>query len=238
MASIDIFNDMRYNYLMRKDRQIYKKRATWEAKVCLILLIFISLLLLSNMLRGQEYLISDYDFTNQDYTFQRVYRFVRSYKQCDLSYSDVEKVVRFCHIYTVNPVLVIAKMQMESDIIFRNTTNKSLSYLKYRAMAYGMIHHFDRDGKRFCKYGGYDYQVYFAIKTLRKHFDQWDNNTWTTVTDLKRNIMTDNAASHALYRYTPFYGVHDTYNWGMDVMGNEQFVILFNKFKSDWEGIR
>ena len=191
-------------------------------------------LILTKCVFGQEYLISDYDFTNQDYTFQKVVKFCNSYKNCQLNYSDIEKIVRHCHIYTINPVLVLAKMQMESDLIYRNMTNKPVSYLKYRAMAYGMAKHFDRDGKRFCVYGGYDLQVYHAIRTFRKHFDEWTPNTKKEILDLKQEIITKNASTYALYRYTPFYDEHNTYNWEYSAMGNKQFVEMFEKFKKKW----
>jgi len=184
---------------------------------------------------GQEYLISDYEFTNQNYTMQGVYKFCKSFKNNPLSYDDVEIIVRYCHLYTINPLPILIKMQMESDLLERNLTNKTVRYLKIRAMGYGMAHNFRLGGLKHYEYGGYQIQIFHAIKRMREFLEEWEPGMKKYVIDLKKDIIPANASSYALYRYTPFYGKHNEYNWKYDAIGNMAFSSLFRKYKMGWD---
>jgi hypothetical protein len=127
--------------------------------------------------------------------------------------------------------MVLAKMQMESDLVVRTSDNKSDKYLKHRAMGYGLALNFRLNGLKHYKYGGYDIQVYKACELFRRAFDRYKVGIKKDITDLKRTIEPLNAATYALYVYTPFYGVHNVYNWKYDAVGNMAFIKLYKDMK-------
>ena len=192
----------------------------------------------AGILYGQTFLMSDYDLTNQNYTMGRVYRFCKSYKNNPLDYGEIVTIVRYCHIYKLHPIPVLAKLQLESDLVVRASTNKTIAYLKYRAMGYGLFKNFRRDGKKFYTYGGYQIQVYFALKTIRKLFDEYRPGLKVNVLEKGIKIVPDNAATYALYRYTPFYDQHNIYNWKIKAIGNRGYIKIYKSFMKKWEGIK
>jgi hypothetical protein len=163
-----------------------------------------------------------------------VYKFCKSFPENNLTYDNIETVVRYCHIYTINPFPVLLKMEMETGLL-RGNTNRSQPWLMNRAMGFGLFKKFRKNGLKYYIYGGYDIQVFHAIKRLRDFFDEWKPGTPKYIVDLKTNIILLNASTYSLYRYTPFYGTHNEYNWEYEVIGNKGFKILFSKYKLKWK---
>ena len=134
----------------------------------LLLLIMLPVLLSAT----ETFVISDYDYTNQDYTFQQIWKLNKSFKKSALNYDNVETIVRYCTVYTINPIIVLARLQFESDLLYRAVPKLSLKWLKHRAMGYRLIYSIRRDGIKMYKYGGFDIQVYKGIELMRKYFDR------------------------------------------------------------------
>lgn len=195
------------------------------------------LLLLFSIAFSQEYIVSDYDYTNQEYTFKQVLSFVKSYPNNKLTYSDVEVVYRWCVVYEINIIMAFAVMQKESDLLWNNSKEK-YDWRKSRAFGYGLAKNFRRDGLKFYRYGGYEIQTYFAIKTMRKLFDEWEEGMEKEVLDLGKNIIPDNAGTYSLYRYCPFFGEHNFYNWDKPAIGNKAFEVLLPKLKEKFKEVR
>lgn len=195
----------------------------------IILILFIPLF-------AQEYIISDYDFTNQNFTYQQTTNFIKSYPNNRLTASEMEIVYRYCVMYEINIILALAVMQKESDLLLNNAKDK-YEWRKSRAFGYGMFRNFRRDGLKFYEYGGYYIQAYFAIKTLRKLFDEWKPGIKKEVIDLKKWVVPQNASSYSLLRYNPFYGVHNEYNWEYDAIGNKAFETLIPEMKKRWSKV-
>lgn len=200
--------------------------------------IFIILILLITILNASEtFIISDYDYINQDYTFQETWKFVKSYKNKVLTYDNVEIIYRYCVVYQINILIVLSRLQFESNLLINNENEKSIRWLKHRAMGYGLYLHIRRDGLKFYKYGGFDIQVYKGIELMRKAFDRWDNTKKIFIKDLKIKVKPINAGTYALYYYTPFYGEHNVYKWKNKAIGILAFESLYPKLKKRYNEV-
>jgi hypothetical protein len=193
------------------------------------------ILLISFTYATETYILSDYDYTNQDYTFQQVWRFVKSYKNTALNYDDVETIVRYCHVFKISPILALGRLQFESDLLVMSQKHKSIKWLKHRAMGYGLYIHIRRDGVKMYKWGGFDIQAYKGIELMRKAFDRYDGTKIVQVKDLKRKVKPKNAATYAMYYYTPFYGRHNIYDWKNPAIGVSAFETLIPSLKKRWK---
>jgi len=209
-------------------------------KRIMVLAIFIIILLIGvcieqcQAISNINYLISDYDYTNQKYTWPQTWNFIKSFDN-HLSYSEAEQIFRHCIIYKINILVPLARMQQEQDLIFEREGNtNNIGWRKYRCMGYGLYKNFRRDGKKFYHYGGYQIQVFRGIKLMRNAFDEWRPGIKKDVLDLKIKIKTDNAATYALYRYNPFYGKHNIYGWKYSAGGNKYFMEKFWLLKKLW----
>jgi hypothetical protein len=187
----------------------------------------ITVLLLTLSVYSQEFLIHDYDFTNQDYTEETAIKFCNSFQNNSLTTNDIKKIVWCCKRFKINIVFVFAKMQMESGIIDRLNTNNAISDLKNKIMGYGISE--DAKNKK-TVYRTFNKQIYYSIKRFRYFFDEWSPGKQKYLIDLKRNIIPMNAATWALYRYTPFYDNHKKYGWKSG--GNRTFILIYERFKN------
>lgn len=201
-----------------------------SSKVIIYSLIIIAFII-GRLTASETMLCSDYDFTNQNYSYETVSKMIKSYKNTLLIKSDIEVIIRYSTVFELNPIMVLAKMQMESDVVVRTTTNKTASWLRHLAMGYGLYLNFWKDGKKYYKYGGFDIQVFKACEAMRKHFDGWKQGKKVFVKDLKREVTPENAATYSMYLYTPFYGEHNVYNWKSSAIGNIAFISTFERMK-------
>jgi hypothetical protein len=199
-----------------------------------ILILFI---LIGIIFASEGYIISDYDYTNQNYTFQQVWKFVKSYRHSALTYDEVETIVRYCHVFKINPIMALGRLQFESDLLVMSQQSTNIKWLKHRAMGYGLYIHIRRDGLKMYKFGGFDIQVYKGIELMRKAFDRWDNTKRIYIKDLKRKVKPENAATYALYYYTPFWGRHNIYEWKNEAIGVSAFETLIPNLKLRWRKI-
>lgn len=201
-------------------------------KIFVLFLLFTALLLPSNVL-----LISDYDFTNQDYTWRQYLAFYENFPACRLNYSQKEMIYRAARVNTLHPLVLMAKLQNETDLIQNVGGTNKYSWRLNRAMGYGMIRHWWEDNRKykFYKYGGYDLQVWLAAELLRKSFDDYSkyDNAIIKLMCNGEKILVENAATYSLYVYNPFYGTHSKY--GYKSTGNKLFEIVFNRYLKLWQ---
>ena len=198
-------------------------------RVIVIIALVVFILLAGRQLRAEKaktFLISDFDYTNNTIDFTRLYRFVKSFTN-RLTYSDIEVIYRHSVIFKINPVLMLARMQQESDLLFENAKGNRHTWRKYRAMGYGLYKNFRAGGKKFYVYGGYELQVYFAARTMRKLFDEYRPGVKKKILDTGETIKPENAGTYGLYRYLPFYGKHNKYGWKYEAGGNKYMLKHF-----------
>ena len=177
------------------------------------------------------FLISDFDFTNQNYTWDQYIGVFSNFPGCSLTYGEKELLYRCSRIRGVSVVVLLAKMQGESDLVQNLGGADRYAWRKDRAMGYGMIRQWREPGGsgevKFYFFSGYSVQVWKAAERLRELFDEYTGPRLMTLGD-GQHTMVSNAASYALYRYTPFYGLHDTH--GYQSRGNELFQRIYRQF--------
>lgn len=195
------------------------------------------------MYGSETFVISDYDMTNQNFSLQATKKFVKSFSNNRLNENNIEIIVRHCYIYKLHPVFVLTKMQIESDLLVGSSPYTNVTWLKNRAMGYGLRKKVKetemgiKNGAWFYIYGGFDLQVYFACKLLRESFDSWKPKMKKEVIDLKKWVIPDNAGTYANYVYTPFYGKHNEYGWKVAPIGIKIFETIYPTFKDKWNEI-
>ncbi len=188
-------------------------------------------LLLSSVFAAPGCLISDYEFTNQDYTWRQFLGVFSNFPGCSLTYPEKEIIFRCARVRGVSVIVLLAKIQQESDLVLNLGGTNRYAWRKDRAMGYGMIRQWrephGRGDVKFWKYGGYYIQVWLATERLRAMFDGY-NGIRPAVLGDGTHVVISNAASDALYRYTPYYGLHDTH--GYHSRGNELFQQIYKRF--------
>jgi hypothetical protein len=204
-------------------------------KIIIICIIFV----LSFLISDETFYINDYNFTNQNYNIKKVWKFVKTFKYRALDYADVEVIVRGCHLEKIHPLVVLVKMQTESGLLnVKDRTFLEIRHLRHRAMAYGIYKNFRIEGKKFYEFGGYDIQVFMAIKLFRKLFNGYKKGKSLFIYDLGRRVIPENASTYSLMRYMPFYGHHDYYSWGLQGIGNKGFERTYIQFRKRWKTIK
>jgi hypothetical protein len=92
------------------------------------------------------FLISDFDFTNQNYTWDQYIGVFSNFPGCSLTYGEKELLYRCSRIRGVSVVVLLAKMQGESDLVQNLGGADRYAWRKDRAMGYGMIRQWREPG--------------------------------------------------------------------------------------------
>ena len=156
-------------------------------------------------------LISDYDFTNQNFTYEQTEKFVKSFTRCILSDSHIRVIYNDAKKYTINILVVLTKLEQENSIVINSLGTNNINKRLSRCMAAGLaVKKVDPvTGKKRCPYIGFEIQMDLGCKILRKHFDAWEPGTQKHLHfgETDEGVITPvNAATHSLYMYTPIYG--------------------------------
>lgn len=180
--------------------------------------------------RPPEHLISDYDFTNQDFTYVRILFFVNSFSNNRLTEGEVKWIVSRCRYYGVNAWVVLVQLQKESSLI-GNLARLDYDVRKGRAMGYSCATvGTNAKGYNIGKYHDFYLQVDLGIRTLRKWFDHYTNvrGRPIMVYSSEKKIVPQNAATYSLYKYTPFYG--KAFIYGRTSVGNLHFIRIWREY--------
>lgn len=176
-----------------------------------------------------NFLITDHDFTNQIQD-EIIYNLFETWTNTLLSAEDLILIIKTSREAGINPLVSLAKMQSETDVVLNRIPGRE-QWRRDRAMGYGMYLHYHTNGMKIYKYGGFSNQVINAIPRLRQLFDYYKPGQAKLLLCTDEFIIPENAATMALFRYTPFYGVHSRY--GIEQAGNILFVMIFEEFKND-----
>lgn len=177
-------------------------------------------------------LVDDYTFTNQAYTWDQFIGVFSNFPGCRLTYSELAHIFRCCRVHGVHPVVVLAKLQQESDIVINAGGSNRYAWRLERAMGYGMILSWREPTSvpagnvKLYKYGGYYIQLWEGTRRLRELFDLAELGPRELADGTP--VTVSNRASSALYSYTPFYGLHTTH--GYESRGNELFTRYYSAF--------
>ena len=224
-------NYIKGEHLMEKTKINKKKRISFFAFLLYFIVVFI---LIGKFVCPQDYIIDDYSFTNQEYTKQQYMKFYDYYPNNKLTDEQKRFAYYYCRYYQIHPLIFWAKLEYESSLTSNPTNLGRYKWRLHRCLGYGRIYWKTIKGKRYHLYDGYWMQTYFAIRTLRKHFDLWKPGKKIYVKDLKTNCTPQNAATYSIMIYNPFWGKHYIYGPEKPTWGNELFIPLYKKFKRTW----
>lgn len=212
----------------------YKPRTDPRVKLFLkIFLIAIVIILVSiKVCNGDPgFLISDHEFTNQDFNFEQTKKFIKQFKKNKYSTNQVYTIYEAARYYKINVLVVLSKIQQESGTVKNYNTNR-YAWRMNRAMSYGMYIKETIKGRRYYKYAGFEAQIWNGAQALRVYYNNWRPGEKITLKNNDDIIIPHNAATYSLYCYTPFYGVHNTYN--RQAAGNIIFLKIYQNLKSLW----
>lgn len=182
-------------------------------KLLLLLLVLLQTFLFGSITR----LIEDDQFNlPQYYTRSRAYNDVvkicKAYPKNKFTPYHCRLISETSIRYKEHPVLILGKIEAEQSLIREcaNLGKESWDFRMAKCMGYGL----DRykilpNGTKKYKYKGFETQVIHGAYTLRYWYDKWNPSTEIEIElrwGKKVKIVPENAATYALYQYTPMYG--------------------------------
>jgi hypothetical protein len=195
--------------------------------------IIIFILITGFSFSSEKKIISNHDFTNQNWTVEQVGIFLRSFANNKMTNREIVILSTQARRRVLNILMLLAKMEIESSIVENNGHSPyEYNHLRDRAMGYGDTRSISVDGKRQHIFGGYSVQVYLACLSLRKHFDECDFSREIILKCSGNRFIPFNQATFSLYIYTPYYGVHT--NNGRKIAGNLAVMDKLEKYKARW----
>ena len=182
-------------------------------------------------LAGAEFIISDALAVGTDYTFDDVVEFMGSFDH-PFELSELAMIYNACQYSGIHFLYFATKIQMESSLITNpdKLEGRLLRYRKRWVLGYDMYRTLPGGAK---PSGGLSSQVYGAAACLRKHIDEYCPGKTVSINLGRDKIRPANAATYALYRYTPFWG--KTKENGAVCSGNEIFRPTYKYFLKYWK---
>jgi hypothetical protein len=187
--------------------------------------------------RTKTHMISNAEFTNQNWTHEQVTKFVKHWKNNKLHKWDIKVICDAARKHRIHPLVVLTKMEQEQSMIRNYSPGSKNSYRKryIRAMAYGLSIKRIVKGKKYYPHEGYYKQVTRGTKCLRKFYDKYEDGMNHPINYNKEFVYPENAATYSLYVYCPFYGLYS--NHGITCRGNELFIVIYKEFKGVWNEV-
>jgi hypothetical protein len=141
-----------------------------------------------------------------------------------------------CHTYEVNPIFIMVQMEKEASLI-RNKTTYDYPLRERRALGYACwIKKTNEQGQEYRPFEGYDQQLSLGVKRLRVLFNEFKPGMSIKVLSKEKIIYPENAATYAMYVYTPFYG--EAVAFGHNTVGNRRFLSLWYVLKPIWDATK
>lgn len=142
-----------------------------------------------------EYVISNEFFRNSEYlTTNQITRLLEKKRSCLRGKGIETAITNLATEHNINPLLILARLQVEKSLIYKKTaTAKELQY----ATGFGA-----RDEEGWLPSSGISAQLRFTAKTLDKFYNEFKGKP-LKVDYGKLSITPENAASEAIWRYTP-----------------------------------
>ncbi|MCH7928842.1 MAG: hypothetical protein IID03_12815 [Candidatus Dadabacteria bacterium] len=198
-------------------------------------MIFIIYFLLSFIYTSELYIISDYDFTNQNFTFKQTSNFVKHWPHNRFTSNQIHIFYKASRIYQLHVLIPLTRASVEQDILENQFIKKDYNRAMVFAMSYGLnIKTKDRkEGEPYFKYRGFKMQILKGCELKRKSFDLYYIGATRILLDENRTIIPKNAATYSSYWYTPYYGKHRHYE-NILMWGNELFELRYKRYKKAW----
>lgn len=143
-----------------------------------------------------ENLMSDEFFTDSDYLSKEDISHILIRNRSGLIGKGVEdKILAEAKKRGVNPALILSRGQIEHGLITKKKINQR--ELRY-GMGYGCF-----DNQKKLESRSLDEQIENATRILRKHYDNFEPHKKVKLDYGKTIVIPENAATYALYAYTP-----------------------------------
>ncbi len=183
-----------------------------------------------------SYLISDEDFTNQNFNSKDVINFVRvNFPKCPLTDLELKCTTHYAFVEKINVVVLLAKQQQEQSLIEDNVGTDILSR-KNQAMGCRLYSFYT--GKQRLQFWGYYNQIKYGAHILHDNFVDFEYGNEINLEDTKiKKVWPQNAATWSLYVYCPSFGRVDSHPWmtkGKSFIGNRVFGEVFERYKKAW----
>lgn len=204
-----------------------RKNGSFDIFSFLIMVLCFVLGVFAGRCSAQEFLISDFDFTNQEFTYSQTHEFITSFKNNIYTPKETKIIFNNARKKVINIIAFLAKIQMESGTIKRLNTDR-YKWRMSRVMAFGM--YIKENGEY--KYLGFEIQIDKGSAALRDYFNIWEKGKRVKLRNNNVIIIPLNASSYSLFCYTPFFGEHNMYN--RHAAGNSIFMKIFEDYKNKW----
>jgi len=222
-----ICHDNRQMELDKVNIDCYKPKRWRDASTLIRVYIIFALYVIISVLycRGQELIITEHDFTNQEYSFSDVKKFIGKFKNNRMTDEQVWFGYWQCRSFLIHPLIWLSTMEKETSIVsVPISTTNNYKWREHRAMGYGLIKHKIVSGKKYYNFGFYEVQVHSGVKCLRKWFDDYKAPLIMSVNNGDATISVNDKVTYAITRYTPH------------TKANDSFLAIYSKFKNIWDG--
>lgn len=185
---------------------------------------------------GFDMLITDDMLVNTYYNWAQTLRFFDAFPGCILTYQERSDIYNAAKRWHINIIALVTKIECESSIITWGCGKSAkYDYRKTWCLGAGMYTTINSNGRIIKPYAGFQRQVDHGAYTLRRHYNAWTNGMMVRINEGMYNVKPRNAATYALYRYTPFHGTWEEN--GVVCGGNEYTVLCYKRMKKIWEDV-
>jgi hypothetical protein len=177
-------------------------------------------------------LIDDNDFTNNAFNYGDVKRFFKSFKYNNFTDKQIRFIYEQCKEYKINYLVIASKLEQESSLTMNCMSKDDYNWRMNRAMGYFLQSRTRTNTGWHYPYGCFESQIKHGTRILRKWYDRFckDGDKQIYIKQTKQYVKPRNAASYALYQYTPIYSWVDDGRKEVSI-GNKLFVDYFELFK-------
>jgi hypothetical protein len=205
-----------------------------------IIFLFTTFFFLCGETYTTNFLISDYDFTNQKITYERLTNFIKIFPKTPITKDKLKHLYTQSTNYKINPIVILAKLEQENGLINNGRGTNGLVLRLKRAMGYGLfVYKKDKNGNKYRPSLGYSNQISGSCSFFREKFNEWKPKTVIEQLQNLGKITPKNASTYSLYRYCPVYGKYQNYGFNGNTyqktsfycVGNMNFSKIFYKFK-------
>jgi len=172
-------------------------------------------------------LISDEQFTDQNWNDSDIFKFIHSFPNNKMTDSQIKHLIKECRRTKINIWVAMAQIQKESSLIVNNTsfdyTWRVNAAMGYAAAVIKTL----EDGTRITANYGFEIQITKGLDCMRKWFDHYEPEATITLLSYEGAIKPANAASYSLYKYTPFYSECYPHKPTYMSVGNRRFMAVW-----------
>ena len=182
---------------------------------------YIYIVAISFCIADTNYILSDYQFTNNFFAQNKYVKYFQKWLQTD----EIEYIVIESKKQEINPLLIFAIGQKEISFFSEYPRRAKTNYWL------GCALHSDKKNGQVGRNQSFNQQILLALYCLREHFNNAKKEKYQIYLQYeKRTITADNAATYALYKYTPIYYWKGRAGWESNTFGNYIFKDIYDRF--------